>query len=638
MVLPPSPPADGTAAPPHPSSEGPPRWDLSPIFAGLDDRAFVAALEGIGAGIDRLVALYDHHDIRATAPRPPTPAEVDALEEVLEATNRLSADLRPVTAYLYALVSTDSRDERAAALTAELQARTAPLGPLGKRLDAWVAARGPAALAAASELAAAHAFALETGARNAVHQMSEDEESLAAQLATTGSLAWQRLHGDLTSQLQVELRHADGTVERLPMSLARGLATDPDPVRRRAAYEAELAAWETVAVPLAAALNGAKGELAVVNRRRGFADDLEPALRANNVDRASVEAMHRAVDASLPEFRRYLRTKALVLGHEGGLPWWELFAPLPGAAPLTWSEATASVRDAFGAYSFRLDGLAARAFAERWVDAEMRDGKRSGAYCVGVGGGISRIMMNFDHSADAVSTLAHELGHAYHNLALADRTPIQRRLPMALAETASIFCETLLFSRLLAGATSPVERLALLDLQLVGAAQVVVDIRSRFRFETELCARRRRTTLSVRELCELMAEAQETTYGEGLHPEHRHRYMWAVKGHYFTPFYNWPYTFGLLFGLGLFSRYQADPDRFRAGYDDLLASTGMADAATLGRRFGIDVAEEGFWTSSLDVLRGHIADFASTSVEVAAMAAAGPAATEVNPGGVRADR
>ncbi len=152
---------------------------------------------------------------------------------------------------------------------------------------------------------------------------------------------------------------------------------------------------------------------------------------------------------------------------------------------------------------------------------------------------------------------------------------------MALAETASIFCETLLFQTALAHTTDATERLALLDTYLVGATQVVVDIHSRFLFESELCRRRRRTALSVTELCDMMLDAQERAYGDGLDPDYRHQYMWAVKPHYFTPFYNWPYTYGLLFGIGLYARYREDPERFRNGYDALLSATGMADAAAL---------------------------------------------------------
>jgi oligoendopeptidase F len=284
-------------------------------------------------------------------------------------------------------------------------------------------------------------------------------------------------------------------------------------------------------------------------------------------------------------------------------------APVGQAEPVPWTGATDRVRDAFSGYSPELAALANRAFAESWVDAETREGKQGGAYCAGVEGDVSRIMMNFDGSQDSIATLAHELGHAFHNVVLTPRTPLQRRLPMALAETASIFCETLLFEHAAQAAADERERLSLLDTHLVGVTQTVVDIHSRFLFETELCARRRRTALSVAELRAAMLDAQDAAYGDGLDPAHRHEYMWAVKGHYFTPFYNWPYTFGLLFGIGLFARYRADPERFRAGYDDLLASVGMADATELAAQFGFDVRERDFWGQSLAVLEGHIEDY-----------------------------
>lgn len=598
------------------ATSAPPRWDLAPIFSGLDDRDFLAALELAYADVDRLAARYDELEVRACASRAPGDADRRAIDEVLATTNGLQIRLRRLSAYLYALVTTDSRDDHAAALTVELQTRTAALGPLQKRLAAWCAALGVDEIAATSELAAMHTFTLRQLADTAERQMGEAEESLAAQLAPSGSLAWARLHGDVSSQLQVELTLSSGEVEQVPMAMARGFATHPDPDRRRAAYLGELAAWQRVEVPLAAALNGAKGEVAVLNQRRGWPDDLEPVLRSNAVDRTTLDAMTAAVVDALGDFRRYFRAKAAWLGHPGGLPWWELFAPVGNAERVAWDDAAAMVRDSFGGYSDRLRGLADRAFAEQWIDAEIRDGKRSGAYCAGVEDDVSRVMMNFDGSADSVSTLAHELGHAYHNVALSDRTPLQKRTPMALAETASIFCETLMFHTAFAAAVDPATRLSLLDTHLVGASQVVVDIHSRFLFETELCRRRRRTALSPNELSSMMLDAQDSAYGEGLDAEQRHRYMWAVKAHYFTPFYNWPYTYGLLFGIGLFTRFVADPDSFRAGYDDLLASTGMADAATLAARFDIDVRSRGFWDTSLDSLREHIDEYAALVTQV----------------------
>jgi oligoendopeptidase F len=221
--------------------------------------------------------------------------------------------------------------------------------------------------------------------------------------------------------------------------------------------------------------------------------------------------------------------------------------------------------------------------------------------------------MNFAGNADSVSTLAHELGHAYHNTTLAGRTPMQRATPMALAETASIFCETVLVESLLDGADDA-RRLVVLDTDLTGSAQVVVDIHSRFLFESALFERRARRPLSPTELCELMTDAQTEAYGDGLDLSTLHPYMWAVKPHYYgSHFYNWPYTYGLLFGLGLYARFAEDPERFRGGYDDLLSLTGLGSAADLAARFGIDVRDEAFWASSLAVCAARVSAYEAIS-------------------------
>jgi oligoendopeptidase F len=182
---------------------------------------------------------------------------------------------------------------------------------------------------------------------------------------------------------------------------------------------------------------------------------------------------------------------------------------------------------------------------------------------------------------------------------------------MALAETASIFCETLVVEAGLARLTGA-ERLSLLDIDLQGANQVVVDIHSRFLFETEVFARRQRRTLGVNELNEIMLQAQNDAYGDGLDQSTAHPHMWVLKPHYYgSHFYNWPYTYGLLFGLGLFAQYHRDPERFRSGYDDLLSRAGMNTAEELGAAFGIDVTSGDFWTASLDVLRARMSEYST---------------------------
>ncbi|HET7095605.1 MAG TPA: M3 family metallopeptidase, partial [Thermomicrobiales bacterium] len=236
-----------------------------------------------------------------------------------------------------------------------------------------------------------------------------------------------------------------------------------------------------------------------------------------------------------------------------------------------------------------------------------------GAFCTWLIGDQSRILMNFSPTYDAVSTLAHELGHAYHNLNEAGLTPLQRETPMTLAETASTFCETIVREAALRDADEA-EQLFIVEQSLQGACQIVVDIVSRFDFERAVFAVRPERELSIGDFNRLMRDAQLGTYGDALDPAHLHPYMWAVKGHYYIPgfsFYNYPYLFGLLFGLGLYARYRVDPARFVANYDQLLAATGQADAAELAARFGIDICSPEFWTASLDVIRADVDRFAA---------------------------
>ena len=267
------------------------------------------------------------------------------------------------------------------------------------------------------------------------------------------------------------------------------------------------------------------------------------------------------------------------------------------------------LQENFGRYSPKMSEFARTCFDEKWIDAPPHVGKVGGAYCTGIAPGVSRILTNYDGSYTAVSTLAHELGHGYHNLCLESRTPLQQQIPMTLAETASIFCETLALEAAIKDANRE-ERIALLDNSLSGSLQVVVDIHSRFLFESSVFDKREQRELTESEFCELMTDAQLETYGVDVSP--LHPYMWAVKGHYYGPtFYNYPYTFGLLFGLGLYAIYRREPETFRAQYDDFLSQCGMADARTLAQRFGIDIGTPDFWNASLDVIRGQIGEYES---------------------------
>jgi len=586
-----------------------PRWSVADVHESFNSRSFSDAMERAGSNVARLEALFETHNIRQVEKRNPNAQDGTAADEIIQAFNKTVDEQDILISYIYATVSTDSRHEQAQGLLSEMEDLDARISPLLARLADWVASLDVQALQAVSVEAREHLGPLLRLQDRAIHQMSEAEEGLYAELGTTGSSAWGRLQSDLTSQLSIDVHLPSGTTS-MPMAAVRGLATDGDVEVRKAAYDAEMRAWPQVAVACAAAMNSIKGEANTVNKRRNWKSPLDASLYSNSVSTATFTAMQSAIIASLPDFRRWMRVKAQLHGDTNGLSWWNLFAPLsisPGA--ISWDEGISLVKGAFASYSDRLAHLVDRSINEQWLDAEPREGKTGGAFCMSFVEDRSLVLLNWSGSVDSAQTTAHELGHAYHNTQLAHRTPLQKRLPMALAETASIFCETLVVEDGLSRMQGD-ERLALLDVNLIGASQVVVDIHSRFLFETEVFARRQRRTLGVSEFNEIMLQAQADAYGDGLDQSTRHPHMWVLKPHYYgSHFYNWPYTYGLLFGLGLYAKYQSNPDHFRENYDSVLSRAGMDTAEELGQAFGIDVTDTAFWTSSLDVLRARMVDY-----------------------------
>lgn len=587
-----------------------PHWDMTVVYPGLASTEFTRDFARIVQSIKDLEALFDLHHIQEQPPQEVNSRLVQTFETVLTDYNTVIDDSSTLSTYLICFTRTNSQDDLAQARLSELRSPLARLTFLGTRLTAWIGSLDIETLIERSAVAHEHAYSLRRAKVQSTHLMTPAEEALTAELNMSGGSAWSRLHGNITSQMTMPLE-LDGQMQEVSLSIVRNLAYESRAEVRRKAYESELAAWKRAALPLAAALNSIKGEVNVLTRKRHWESPLEESLFDNSIDQQTLDALLAAARESFPDFRRYLRSKARALGLSQ-LAWYDICAPL-GADGKVWEfdEATTFIIEQFGTYSARLADFAARAFRERWVDAEPRPGKRDGASCIRLRADESRILTNYKPSFVGVGILAHELGHGYHNLNQAGRTPLQRTHPMTLAETASIFCETIIRQAALRNADAS-EQIAILDASLQNSCLVVVDIISRFLFEQRIFEQRKQRELSIDEFNALMLEAQRETYGDGLDESTLHPYMWAVKQHYYSTtrwFYNYPYMFGLLFGLGLYARYQQAPEAFREEYDELLSSTGLADAATLAARFGIDLHSQAFWRASLDVIRADINRF-----------------------------
>jgi oligoendopeptidase F len=594
----------------------PPRWDVSNVYPGLDSPEFEAAIQGYLGQIEALEQLFAEK-VGEASPEAPVEELAGLVDETIRRFNDLFELGITLNAYISAFVTTDSRNQLARRRESEYDQISVRSRKLSTQFRAWIGRLSPVLgrVIEAGPTAREHAFFLKETAEQSKYLMSQIEEDLAAELNTSGASAWSKLQGTLTSQMTVDFE-LDGEVKKLPLPALINLHSHPDEQVRRRAYQSELEALASMGEPLAACLNGVKGTTVTYNKRRGREDALHSAIDSARIDRPTLEAMLGAMQDSFPVFRKYFNAKARRLGKEK-LPWWDIFAPMGSSErSYEYSEAVDFILENFGRFTPDLADFARGAFEKNWIDAEQRDGKRGGAFCMGLPAvKESRILCNFDGSLDQVSTIAHELGHGYHNHCIyrAGKTILQRSTPMTLAETASIMCETVVMQAVLEQTSSPEEELAILDTMLISDAQVIVDIYSRYLFEKEVFERRENSELSEADLCDIMERAQKATYGDGLDKRYPHPYMWTWKPHYYRTelsFYNFPYAFGLLFGTGLYAIYQQRGQDFIPEYQQLLASTGEGMAADLADRFGINIREKRFWEDSLGVIARRVDRFA----------------------------
>ena len=327
------------------------------------------------------------------------------------------------------------------------------------------------------------------------------------------------------------------------------------------------------------------------------------------MQRATLEAMLSAMDEYLPKFWQYLKAKGKALGHENGLPWYDLFAPMgdPGRK-FTTQDARDTLVKLFSGFDSELADMIARAFDNAWIDFYPRDGKVGGAFCAGAAClGESRILTNFDGQFGDVVTLAHELGHAFHNQCLRDHRPLNRDYSMPVAETASTFNECVVMAAAIASAEDDRVKLSLIENQLQDATQIICDIYSRFRFEAMVFENREERFMDADTLCGFMLEAQKQSYGDGLDPASLHPYMWVCKSHYYgSTFYNFPYAFGGLFARGLYARYQQEGQDFVPKYKKLLYTTTIATAEDTAKVAGIDLTDKNFWRAALQTIADQI--------------------------------
>ena len=570
-------------------------WNLDRIYKGFDDPAYAADFAAMG----QLVK-----DFEALAAELPGLEHVEGLRRGIALKEKL-ADLGVLFGYANLRSATNAKDPEPGSWLGRVMALRSGTAAPSAAFNAWVVSLSNLMeLVRGDDFLKDYEFYFSGMADSARYLMSAEAEAVEAKIGMSGGSAWGKLQSYLTSTVPVHYR---GTVTNL--SSIRNLAYDPDPQVRKDAYEAELACYESIKEPVAHALNAIKLEAISDCQLRGYASPLDRTLHHSDMKRETLEAMLSAMDEYSPVFWKYLKTKAKVLGHENGLPWYDLFAPM-GASSTTFTteDAKEYLLKQFSTFDQELTDMVATAFDDAWIDFYPRDGKRGGAFCSNVRSiGESRILTNYDGMFTDVVTLAHELGHAFHNQCVRDHRPLNQGYSMPVAETASTFNECVVMNAAIKSAADKEEKIALIESQLQDATQIICDIYSRYRFETMVFENRETKFMNADTLCDFMLTAQKQSYGDGLDHNCLHPFMWVCKSHYYGPtFYNFPYAFGGLFARGLYAQYEKEGAAFVPKYKKLLHTTPVATVEDTAKVAGLDLTDKDFWRGALQTIADQI--------------------------------
>lgn len=582
------------------------RWSLKELYPDFESNEFKQDMEKCKNSINEIKQwvsdnLQDRKDPKVK------------IEKYLNMTNSFSDLFSGLSNFAELTLSVEAKNETALIISDKLDQLSTELTEPNVIFQKWLSSLEDIEdVINTSENISDHSFYIRENIKKSKYLLTDKEEILMSKMKNTGSNAWSKLQELLTSTLLVEI-NIDGEDKQLPLPVVRNMAYDGKQEVRKTAYEAELKSYKKIEESSAASLNGIKGEVLTTSKMRGLKSPLEKTIIDSRMDENILDAMLSAIKESLPSFHKFYRKKAELLGYKEGLPFYELFAPV-GSADMQYSydQAREFIVSNFKTFSGKLANFADNAFEKKWIDAEIRDGKRGGAFCANLHSiKESRILANFTGSFNDVTTLAHELGHGYHGDQLKDETYLNSHYPMPLAETASIFSETIVKNAAIKEAEHD-QALYILENDLSDAGQVIVDIYSRFLFESKLFELREEGYLSVNKLKEIMLEAQKTAYGNGLDHNYLHPYMWLNKPHYYYAgynFYNFPYAFGLLFAKGLYVEYLNRGESFVEEYDKLLSATGKMDIIGVAKLMNIDVTSKDFWQNSLKLVEQDIETF-----------------------------
>ena len=567
------------------------RWSLDILYSGFDDPNFQSEFQKLDEFLEKFkttVADLGSKDACTTV------KELLTLKEDYQTTvNRLAN-------YCSLRQNADTNDGESVSYLGRLIQKDNDVTPFATAIDKYLATlENLDEIIGDDEMLQDYSYYLHEIQNSAKYLLSEEVETALGAMDMSGGNAWSDLQSYLTSSVKV-----DYNGETTTLSAIRNMAYSPDPEVRKSAFEAEIAAYDKIKDAICFSLNSIKMQDLTECKLRGHASPLDKVLFNSKMQRATLEALLEAMKEYMPAFHSYLRAKAEALGHSNGLPWYDLFAPMGKSdKKYTVEEAKAYLMHIFENENPRLAEIVDRAFEENWIDFFPREGKVGGAFCAGLESEKQfRVLTNFGGTMSDIVTLAHELGHGYHDFMIFDNRPLNTRYSMPVAETASTFNENLVVNYAIKHAANDEEKLALLEGQLSDVTQIICDIYSRFLFESKVVNNRSENFMFADELCSIMLDAQKEAYGDGLDHDVLHPYMWVCKGHYYSAglgFYNFPYAFGGLFARGLYAKFQQEGAAFLEKYNYMLKETPVRSVEDVAKICDIDLTSKEFWLMSL---------------------------------------
>ena len=580
------------------------QWSLEALYHGYEDPKFLEDLNRLETVGDLMNDLSN----RLTEIE-----EKDAVSQILDLMEELMLLQEKLDVYCSLVQSACTTDSQSASYLGQINQKLSNTAKPITIFHKYLAkVENISKYAAMDERVKAYDYLLKNLKEDSKHLLNDDVEEVIAKMSITGANAWSELQSYLTSIVKVDYEQTSVTLSEI-----RNKAYDADAGVRKAAYEAELACYEKIKDAVCYSLNSIKSQVITISQLRGYESPLAEVLHKSHMKKETLDALMTAIKEYLPKFHEYMRRKAKMLGSSDGLAWYDLFAPIgKSSRTFTKIEAKEYLLKHFNTFAPDLAQMVERAFDEEWIDFYPREGKVGGAFCCNIQSlKQSRILTNFDGSLSDVVTLAHELGHAYHNQNIHEHRILNNDYSMPVAETASTFNENVIMNAAINEAEG-MERMALIEGQLQDLNQIICDIYSRFLFESKVFEKRSNSFMFADSLCEIMTEAQKEAYGDGLNPNYRHPYMWVCKGHYYSgtlSFYNFPYAFGGLFARGLYAKYQEEGEAFLPKYKALLHATPVSDVEEVAGYAGIDLTDVNFWRNTLETIAKQIDEFIELS-------------------------